>query len=127
MDIRMLEPEGIYPPTPDYRHGVELSSPSRVVYTAGTMGLELDGTVPADIDRQLELIWDNLRAILANADMTVDNIVRLTSYLADRKYAEKNGNARVEALGGRAVPTTAIVCDLLDPAWLIEIEIIAAA
>ncbi|WP_236725071.1 RidA family protein [Amycolatopsis orientalis] len=57
------------------------------------------------LEEQLELIWSNIRAILASADMTVDNIVRLTSYLRDTA----NAAARTAALGGRAVPTTAIV------------------
>jgi hypothetical protein len=37
--------------------------------------------------------------------MTVDNIVRLTSYLRDASYAEANAVARVAALTGRVVLT----------------------
>jgi 2-iminobutanoate/2-iminopropanoate deaminase len=73
------------------------------------------------------LVWSNIRAILASAQMTVDNIVRLTSYLTDASYAEANAAARVAALDGRAVPTTAIVVQTLVSGWLIEIEVIAAA
>ena len=72
------------------------------------------------------LVWDNLRTILAAADLTVDHIVRVTSYLRDAAYAEANAAARVAALGGRAVPTTAIVVGTLEPSWLVEIEVIAA-
>ena len=71
-------------------------------------------------------MWDNLRAILAHADMTVENVVRVTSYLRDAAYAEANAQARVEALNGRIVPTTAIVVETLMPEWLVEIELIAA-
>ena len=63
----------------------------------------------------------------AKAGMTVDNIVRLTSYLREPAYAEANAAARVAALGGRVVPTTAIVAQTLSPDWLVEIEVIAAA
>jgi enamine deaminase RidA (YjgF/YER057c/UK114 family) len=59
--------------------------------------------------------------------MTVDNIVRLTSYLRDASYAEANAQARIAALGERRIPTTAIVVQTLQPDWLIELEIIAAA
>ena len=38
-----------------------------------------------------------------------------------------NGAARVAALGGRVIPTTAIVAATLDSNWLVEIEAIAAA
>lgn len=69
----------------------------------------------------------NLRAILANAGMTVDNIVRLTSYLRDPAYVEANGVARVKALGERRIPTSAIIVLTLAEDWLIELEIIAMA
>jgi 2-iminobutanoate/2-iminopropanoate deaminase len=58
--------------------------------------------------------------------MTVDNIVRLTSYLRDPAYAEANAAARIATLGGRPVPTTAIVAGTLADDWLVEIEVIAA-
>jgi len=59
--------------------------------------------------------------------MTTDNVVRVTSYLRDAAYAEANARARMQALGGRAVPTTAIVVQTLEPDWLVEIEVLAAA
>ena len=59
--------------------------------------------------------------------MSVDNIVRVTSYLRDPSYAEANQNARVAALKGRVVPTTAIVVQTLVADWLVELEIVAAA
>ncbi len=127
MKTKAVQATGLYPATSDYTHALELSDFQRIVFVAGTMGLEKDGDAPASIDRQLEMIWNNIGAILASADMSVDNIVRLTSYLADRSYAEANGAARVRALGGRVIPTTAIVAQLLDPTWLVEIEVIAAA
>ena len=75
----------------------------------------------------MALVWSSLRAILASADMTVDNIVRLTSYLRDPAYVEANGAARVKALGDRRIPTTAIIVQTLADDWLIELEIIAMA
>ena len=59
--------------------------------------------------------------------LPVDNIVRITSYLRDASYAEANAQARVAALGGRLIPTTAIVAETLEADWLVEIEVIAAA
>ena len=46
---------------------------------------------------------------------------------ADVSYAEENTAARLAALGGRRIPTTAIVVGTLDERWLIELEAIAAA
>lgn len=117
---------GIYPATDDYVHAMEVRGAQRLLFVAGTMGLEADGTPGATLAAQLELIWSNIRTILASAEMTVDNIVRLTSYLRDASYAEANAAARIAALGGRAVPTTAIVAAPLVSDWLVEIEVVAA-
>jgi enamine deaminase RidA (YjgF/YER057c/UK114 family) len=118
---------GVYPASSDYAHAIEVRRPERFLFVAGTMGLDRGGLPGATLDQQLELVWSNIRAILASADMTVDNIVRLTSYLRDASYAEANAAARVAALGGRAVATTAIVAETLAADWLVEIEGIAAA
>lgn len=126
MKLREINPsEGIYPATRDYVHGMEVSSATRQLFVSGTMGLAEDGSTPASLDAQLELIWKNIRRILVEADMSVANIVRLTSYLARPEYAAKNQAARETALGDRVVPTTAIVVTTLDPSWLVEIEVIA--
>jgi len=119
--------DGVYPASDDYVHAIEVRGAERLLFVAGTMGLDPAGRPGATLAEQLDLIWRNIRTILASADMTVDNVVRLTSYLRDASYAEANAAARVAALGGRAVPTTAIVAQTLDSDWLVEIEAIAAA
>lgn len=119
--------DGVYAATPDYAHAVELRGAQRLLLTSGTMGLDPAGAAATSLDRQLELVWANLRAILAAAGMTVDDIVRVTSYLRDAGYSEANAAARQCALGGRRVPTTAIVVGTLSDDWLVELEIVAAA
>lgn len=119
--------DGAYPTGPDYIHALEVRAPSRFLYISGTMGLDPAGVPGEDLDAQLVLVWNNIRTILASAGMSVDNVVRQTSYLRDAAYADKNAAARVAALNGRVIPTTAIVVQTLDPKWLIELEIIAAA
>jgi enamine deaminase RidA (YjgF/YER057c/UK114 family) len=117
---------GVYPATSDYVHAIEVRGAERLLFIAGTMGLRPDGVPGADLAEQLELVWANIRRILASADMTVDNIVRLTSYLTDPSFADVNGQVRVAALGGRVIPTTAIVVQTVGEGWLVEIEVIAA-
>jgi enamine deaminase RidA (YjgF/YER057c/UK114 family) len=119
--------QGIYPATRGYVHAMEVQEPKRLLYVAGTMGLDERGIAGKTLAQQLDLIWSNIRTILASADVTVDNIVRLTSYLRDPAYAEENAKARVKALNGRVIPTTGIVAQTLSSNWLVEIEVIAAA
>ncbi len=117
---------GIYP-AEDYLHAIELRGASRTVYVSGTMGLRPSGAAGTDLEEQLRLIWSNIATILASADMTVDDIVRVTSYLRDPGYVEANQSARLRALRGRRVPTTALVAQTLSEDWLVEVEVIAAA
>lgn len=126
MKMREINPTtGIYKATGDYVHAMEVTGAVRQLFVSGTMGLAEDGTAPASLDEQLQLIWKNIRRILADAEMSTSNIVRLTSYLTRPEYAAKNQAAREKALKGRAVPTTAIVVATLDPSWLVEVEVIA--
>ena len=118
--------DGVYPATDDYVHALEVREAQRLLFVAGTMGLDADGVPGATLTEQLGLIWSNIRAILASAGMTVDDIVRITSYLRDASYAKENAEARMAALNGRPVPTTAIVAETLVSDWLVEIEVIAA-
>jgi 2-iminobutanoate/2-iminopropanoate deaminase len=117
---------GVYP-ADDYTHAMEVSGAQRLLFLSGTMGLDDTGNAPPGLDRQLSLLWSNIRRILAEAGMTTDNIVRVTSYLRHASFAEANAQARLKALGDRRVPTTAIVVETLSPEWLVEIEAIAAS
>jgi 2-iminobutanoate/2-iminopropanoate deaminase len=127
MHSRAINPAaGIYPATPDYVHAMEVRGLQRLLFVSGTMGLDEAGKAGGSLDEQLVLIWSNLSRILAEAGMTVDNIMRQTSYLRESGFAEQNQDARVAALGGRRIPTTTIVAQTLSEDWLVEIEVIAA-
>lgn len=127
MNMITINPDkGIYPAR-EYAHAMEVRGASRLLFVSGTMGLEPDGGVATGVDAQLQRVWANIRHILDEAGMGMDNIVRVTSYLRNGGDALANQQARLNALGGRLVPTTAIVVETLSPDWLVEIELIAAA
>ncbi len=119
--------QGVYATDSDWVHAVEVKNPERFLFVSGTMGLDQAGIAGANLEEQLELAWQNIRTILASANMSMENVVRVTSYLRDPSYAGANAEARCRALGDRRVPTTAIVAQTLESDWLVEIEIIAAA
>jgi 2-iminobutanoate/2-iminopropanoate deaminase len=128
METSAHDPAGdVYATTSEYVHAMEVRDARRLLFVSGTMGLDPTGIPGASLDEQLELTWSNIRAILASAQMTVDNIVRVTSYLRDPSSADANAAARSKALNGRAVPTTVIAVQTLDTRWLVEVEVTAAA
>lgn len=119
--------DGVYTASPEYVHAMEVRAPARFLFVSGTMGLAIDGKAPTGLEAQLALVWSNIRRILAEADMTTDNIARLTSYLRSSSFVQANQEARIRALGERRVPTTAIVVETLQNDWLVEIEVVAVA
>jgi len=119
--------DGVYAPVADYAHAMEVRDAGRLLFVAGTMGLDPEGVPGATLDDQLRLIWANIRTILASAGMTVDDIVRVTSYLRDAAYSQANREARTRELGVRLVAATVIVAQTLVDDWMVEIEVIAAA
>ena len=73
--------------------------------------------------------WDFAVEIaqLRAAGMTLDHLVKVTTFLSDRKYALENREVRLRRLGGRQTALTVIVTGIFDEAWLVEIEAVAAA
>ena len=67
------------------------------------------------------------RLKLRAVDMTLDNLVKATIFLSDRKYAAENRAIRREILGDRTPAMTVIITGIFDEAWLLEIEAIAVA
>src|SRR5881275_2164233 len=57
----------------------------RVLFCSGQDAVDADGTPrhPGDMAAQLEMALDNLEAILAEADMTLADVVRLNAYTTD--------------------------------------------
>ncbi|WP_119301316.1 RidA family protein [Dongia deserti] len=127
MQMKTHDPSTIFAPVGPYTHGLEVVEARRLLFITGTMGLDKDGRAPDGIEAQCALAWRNISAILAEAGMSVRNLVKVTCYLADRSYREANMKARAAALGDHRVATTVIAAALLEDGWLVEIEAIAAA
>lgn len=128
MKITPHNPPEMYPLYRGYVHGAEVSAGSRLLFISGLNGFESDGKrMPESFDGQATLIWQHIRAILKSANMDIANLVSLRTYLADPIYDEPNVRIRQANLGSHRVASTVICCRLLEPAWKIEVEAVAAA
>jgi enamine deaminase RidA (YjgF/YER057c/UK114 family) len=87
----------------------------------------VDGTIPDDIAEQSRLAWQNLEAQLRAADMTLDNLVKITTILPNHADLAAAREGRSKVLGDRKPASTLIVGGLASPAWKIEVEGIAVA
>ena len=86
-------------PVGGYSQAVELTGASRIVFVSGQIPVTADGKVPADFEAQARQAWANLIAQLHAADMTLDNLVKVTIFLSDRKYIPEYRRVRQEVLG----------------------------
>ena len=76
-----LEDIGVARQIGSYSDAVEVPPNARWLFTSGTPGLAVDGSLPKDITGQAELAWTHVMTMLERADMTVKDLVKVTQYL----------------------------------------------
>ena len=87
-----------------------------------------DDTVPEDVEAQAVLCFENIKAILGEAGMTLADVVRFTAYVTDRAYFPIYGAVRGRYVEGNAFASTlVIVSGFTRPEFKVEVEAIAAA
>jgi 2-iminobutanoate/2-iminopropanoate deaminase len=64
--------------------------------------------------------------VLNEASMEIENLVKVTTFLSDRRYRDANTAIRSEVLGQHRPALTVIITGIYEPSWLLEIEAIAA-
>jgi enamine deaminase RidA (YjgF/YER057c/UK114 family) len=116
-----------------FSQAVEVSGAARVLYCAGQTSTAPDGSTvhPDDLRAQASAALDNLETVLREADMTLANVVRLTTYVTevDRYLAEAAAavGGRLAAAGVQPAATLLGVTRLAFPDLLIELEATAVA
>jgi enamine deaminase RidA (YjgF/YER057c/UK114 family) len=124
--MKVHNPPTIAGPFATYSHGVEIDNPKRLLFGAGQVGVRPDGTVGEDISEQARLVWNNVREVLASADMEITDIVQLNMLLLHREDREAAHAVRQDVLGDHRPASTLIyVSGLSRPEWRIEIDFIA--
>jgi 2-iminobutanoate/2-iminopropanoate deaminase len=117
----------INPTRMSYAQAHEVTNASRLLFISGQIPVDKDDHVPPDFKSQCRLVWANVESQLEAAGMTFDNLVKVTTFLSDRRYRKENSEVRMEVLGERSPALTVIIAGIFDEAWLLEIEVIAAA
>ncbi len=109
-----------------YSQAMKVVEATELLFVSGQIPVGSDGVVPADFGGQCRLVWAHILAQLADARMNAVDIVKVTTFLSDRRYADENGEIRRSVLGKHKPALTVIIAGIYDPAWLVEIEVIAA-
>jgi enamine deaminase RidA (YjgF/YER057c/UK114 family) len=127
MDLRKHSSSDAPQPKGGYTQATELTEFDRVLFISGQIPINAEGDVPTKFSEQCHAVWDNLEAQLRAGEMEFKNIVKLTTFLSDRQYAEDNGAIRRDRLDDVEPSLTVIITEIYDSDWLLEIEAIAAA
>jgi 2-iminobutanoate/2-iminopropanoate deaminase len=118
---------GMYDP-PGYSQGIKVSEAGTVLFLAGQVSYDKDGSVkhPGDFKAQAREVFRCIKSLVETAGGRMDSIVKLNTYLTDIRYRADLVPIREEFLGKKGPASTLVqVSALAHPDWLIEVEAIA--
>jgi enamine deaminase RidA (YjgF/YER057c/UK114 family) len=122
VERRLISSGSPYEPVVGYSRAVCVGDRVIVSGTAPVMPEGADP--PPDAYGQMRRCLEIIEAALAEADARLSDVVRTRVYLVRTSDFEEVGRAHGEAFGDiRPANTTLTVAELLDPRWLVEIEV----
>ena len=129
MPTRFYDPQNVSTRPIPYSHGAEVEAGSKLLYMSGQVGRGLpDGEILPDFESQIRQTFANIEAVLDGASMDLTNLVKMTTYITDRKNLEAMREIRKEILGDhKPAHTLVIAAGLAFEEYLIEVDCIAAA
>jgi enamine deaminase RidA (YjgF/YER057c/UK114 family) len=125
--MRRLNPSSIHPPFANYAHGVEVAAGARQILCSGQLGIGPDGAIPEGVEAQARLCFRAIAAILADAGMSLNDLVRINAYVSSAEYLSGYMKVRDEFVRSPAPSSTLMVVQgFARPEFKVEIEAIAA-
>jgi 2-iminobutanoate/2-iminopropanoate deaminase len=120
---RFHSPEGIAAPVGNgYTHAITAGG---AIYVAGQIGMEPSGTIPGGFEAQAQRAFENLKAVLAAAEASLSDIVKVTVLLVELSDLAVYRNVREAYIPHLPASTLCVVKSLAMPQLLFEIEAIA--
>ena len=118
---------GVFDP-PTYSQAVKITDGKAMLYIAGQVAYDKDGA-PAhrgDIKGQAREAFRSIKALVEAQGGTLDNVVKINTYVTDARYRPEFRAIREEFFGVKAPASTMVeVSALAHPDYLIEVEAIA--
>lgn len=125
-----LTPAHIAPPFGAYSHGIASAPASRVIVTSGQLGLAADGTCSDRVADQAEQCFANIDAILAEAGVGREAVVRVTGFVTRREdfptYMAVR-DAWLKDVAVKPASTLLIVTGFTREEFKVEVEVTAVA
>ncbi|TFD99507.1 RidA family protein [Jeotgalibacillus sp. R-1-5s-1] len=116
-------PDTIHHPVAPYVHQIEVTGPHKWLSLSGQLGMTIDGTIPEDPLKQLQLALENVKKNLDAADMEIQDLMKMVFYLVGEFDAEQRRSIIGHFLGDHLPCTTLIyVVALAAPAFKVEVD-----
>ena len=128
--MQRINPTSIRPPFANYVHGVLVPPGQRLLVASGQLGVDKTDICPPTAEAQAAQCFANIDAILAEAGMAPEHVVRINAYVSDRAHMKGYMRARDAWLGARdelPASTLMIVAGFTRPEFFVEVEVLAAA
>lgn len=126
MTVNAINPASMGGAPAAYTNGMQVIGVLQTLYISGQIGIDATGACSSDFAAQTRQAWANVAAILKDAGMTLDNIVKTTIFLVDRADYPTFADIRKDVLKGHKPASTLVyVSGLVRPEWKVEIEAIA--
>jgi enamine deaminase RidA (YjgF/YER057c/UK114 family) len=127
MPLEFVNPSSVHAPLGLYSHTVVVPAGTELIYVSGQLGVSKEGSTPPTIAEQAELVFGNIVALLRAHSLEPSSIVKLTTFMVVGHDGDAVRTARLKHLGAHRPASTAVfVSQLVDPAWFVEVEAIAA-
>jgi enamine deaminase RidA (YjgF/YER057c/UK114 family) len=130
MTRQNIQPDALYKRVVDghvlYSHVVAVDG-RRTIYVAGQLARDRQGQVVGrgDMRSQIRQVGENVKAALAAAGASLDDIVKITTYVTDIDEYFKHVDVRMQYF--HALPASAVVevRRLAHPDFMVETEVVA--
>jgi 2-iminobutanoate/2-iminopropanoate deaminase len=132
MNLRAVNPPGIGlfgiggRPAP-YSNGMLAQGEYELLFVSGQVAFDQNGEiVGTDIDTQADRALRNLLVVLAEAGGGPEHVIKFNAFLTRREYVAAYVAARDRLFPGCRPASSTVICELVSPDMLIEVEAVAA-
>ena len=122
-----IKPKNIYKPFGNYSHGI-INKKTGLLLVSGQLGIDINGEIPKLFTDQAELCFLNIRSILEEANYSLTDVLKVSTFVTSRKYFKDYMRVRdrvFKKVKIKPTSTLLIVSGFTNPEFLIEIEVIA--
>ncbi len=109
-----------------YSHGLVIPPGASLMFVSGQIGETRDATILDGIEAQSRQVWENIQTVLEAGGFALEDIVKITSYVARRSDYPAYAATRRGFLGDLKPTMTGVIVELAEEELLVEVDVIAA-